>query len=230
MVSYITSLYSVRDDYLPTLYEQFQELDKICAPLFVWTDRPLPFACRAHVLLAPLPSFASYMLCQHPVALPAHRNPAKDTQDFLALMNTKIEMVWRAAPFVQTTQIAWIDAGILKIVKDKARVARAFVDHKSVLWPQKIALPGCWTRRIVDLYQAVSWRFCGGFFVLPTSLVALFYEKATRLLEDWIAAGHLAWEVNVWADLEEKNPTLFAWWAADHNESMFEPKLAVDQS
>ncbi len=229
MISYITSLYAVRDDYLPILYEQFQELDRICTPLYVWTDRPLPFSCRAHVLVAPLESFASYMLCQSPVSLPARRSPAKDTQAFLALMNTKVEMVWRAAPFIHTTHVAWIDAGILKIVKDKERVAVALARHADVLWPQKVALPGCWTTRIVDLYQEVCWRFCGGFFVVPTSLLALLYDKVMRLLTAWIAAGHLAWEVNVWADLEEKEPTLFAWWPADHNESMFEPKLGTDQ-
>ena len=227
-ITYVTSLYAVREDYLPQLYTQFQELQEFCGSIVVWTDAPLPFSTPAHVqvLIAPLTSFASYIQCMSPsLQLPQTRNPHKDTQEFLALMNTKVEMVWRALPYVTTTHVAWIDAGILKIVKDTPRIAKAFKEHSQFPWPNRIAIPGCWKSPLVNLYHVVSWRFCGGFFASPTSLLPLFYEKAMRLLEAWIAAGHLAWEVNIWADLETKDPTLFAWWSADHNETMLEPAL-----
>ncbi len=231
MLTYITSLYSIRQDYLSTLYSEFQHLIALEIPIVVWTDQVLPFPTPNHVqvLYAPLESFTSYILSSASVALPMYRTPEKDTQEFLALMNTKVEMVWRALPYVQTTHVAWIDAGIFKIFKDKQRATSAFQHHTKLSWPEKVCIPGCWKSPIVDLYQRVSWRFCGGFFVVPTSLLPLFYEKATHLLEAWIAAGHLAWEVNVWADLETKDPTLFFWWPADHNESMIEPKLTHDQ-
>ncbi len=227
MLTYITGLYAVRKDYLPSLYIEFQRLVKACSSLIVWCDRDPPFPLPPHVqiLNAPLESFASYILSSSPVALPHHRTPEKDTQEFMALMNTKVEMVWRALPYVKTPHVAWIDAGIFKIVKDTQRVAVAFQHHNQVVWPDRVCIPGCWKDKRVDLYQQVSWRFCGGFFVAPTSLIPLFYEKISRLLETWIAAGHLAWEVNVWADLETKEPKLFAWWSADHNESMLEPCL-----
>ena len=227
MISYITSLYAVRKDYLPTLYKEFQRLVEVCSPLYVWTDElpPFPTPVHVHFIIAPLSSFASYIKCQTSLALPQHRNVEKDTQDFLALMNTKVEMVWRALPYVQTPHVAWIDAGILKIVKDMPRATKAFQRHPTFPWPNKVLVPGCWTSAKVDLYQVVSWRFCGGFFVSPTSLLPVFYEKVSRLLNAWIAAGHLAWEVNVWADLETKEPDLFAWWSADHNETMLEPEI-----
>lgn len=228
MLTYITSLYSIRKDYLPTLYAQFQHLVALEIPIVVWTDQVLPFALPAHVqvLHAPLDSFASYILSLSAKKLPQYRTPEKDTREFLALMNTKVEMVWQALPYVHTSHVAWIDAGIFKIFKDMHRVSAAFQQHSQISWPNKVCIPGCWKSPLVDLYQRVSWRFCGGFFVCPTSLLPHFYQTATRLLEAWIAAGHLAWEVNVWADLEMKEPSLFAWWSADHNESMLEPKLA----
>jgi hypothetical protein len=229
MITYITSLYAVRDAYLPALYKEFQELQEVCGPILVWTDTPLPFPTKDHVqvLLAPLESFASYIRSMNPLLLPQQRNQQKDTQEFLALMNTKVEMIWRALPYIKTSHVAWIDAGILKIVKDKPRVAKAFQNHSTFSWPNRVAIPGCWKSPLVNLYHTVSWRFCGGFFVCPTTLLPTFYEKVTHLLEAWNAAGHLAWEVNVWADLEVKDPSLFAWWPADHNETMFEPKIPV---
>jgi hypothetical protein len=160
-----------------------------------------------------------------PLLLPPIRNEKKDTKDFMALMNTKVEMVWRALPYVQTPHIAWIDAGIFKIMKDIPRVQRAFEIHKTFPWPNRVMIPGCWKTSLIDLYSSVSWRFCGGFFVAPVSFVPSFYEKVSRLLDDWISLRQLAWEVNLWADLETKEPDLFAWFPADHNETMLEPQL-----
>jgi hypothetical protein len=230
MLVYVTSLYSVREDYLPTLYQYFQQLlPHIRAPLYVFTDRDIPFAMpdHVHVLMEPLDSFETYqkILGFPGTRLPCRRNAEKDTTEFMALMNTKVEMMWRALPYIpNATHIAWIDAGILKITKDAGRVKAAFQRQMDVTWPPtKIAVPGCWASPAPPSSDSICWRFCGGFLVLPTSLLAPFYRAICAMLEAWLAAGHVAWEVNIWAALEWDEPAWFAWWAADHNETMLEP-------
>jgi hypothetical protein len=229
MLVYVTSLYPIREDYLPTLYQHFQQLlPHLHAPTYVFADREIPFAIpnNVHVLLKPLDSFETYQkIMGFPgTRLPKERNPQKDTAEFMALMNTKVEMMWCIQPYIpRATHIAWIDAGILKITKDAERVQVAFRQQQSVAWPaNKVTIPGCWSSPIAPSSDSICWRFCGGFLVLPTSLLAAFYRAVSFMLEAWLAAGHIAWEVNVWAALEWAEPAWFAWWAADHNETMLE--------
>ncbi len=157
--------------------------------------------------------------------LPATRNAQKDTAEFMALMNTKVEMVWAAAPYFPagTTRVAWIDAGILKIVKNPTRGRAAFAAHSGAVWPARsVAIPGCWPTVGPPSSDAICWRFCGGFFVIPVDLVEPFYKATTTVLEKWLRAGHLAWEVNIWAALEWEETAWFTWWGSDHNETMLE--------
>lgn len=222
MLVYVTGLYSVRDDYLPLLHQHFQQLIRvISAPLYVFTDHEIPFALpnNVHVIHWTLDAFDTYRKCMTfpGTRLPTERNPTKDTEEFMALMNTKVEMLWRAVPYIQdATHIAWIDAGILKIVKNID--ASIFQNHQ-IAWPNKVTIPGCWNP-CTPSSGRICWRFCGGFFVLPTSLIDPFYKAVTSMLDAWLRAGHLVWEVNIWAALELEEPAWFAWWAADHNDTM----------
>ena len=226
MIVYVTALYAVRDQYLPQLYQQFQQLiSHLSAPVYVFTDRDIPFALpdRVRVIHRDLTTFDTYQKCMTTLGtrLPIERNPAKDTDTFMALMNTKVEMLWRATPYVKepATHLAWIDAGILKISKQSD--AKLFERQIQAAWPQhKVAIPGCWSSIEPPSSDSISWRFCGGFFVVPTTLLTPFYTAVTNVLESWLAAGHLVWEVNIWAALEWAEPAWFAWWAADHDDSM----------
>ena len=229
MLVYVTSLYAVRDEYLPVLHQNFQQLlPHLLAPVYVFTDAPLPFPVppTVHIISHTLTEFHTYVRCLAANArLPKSRNASKDTAEFMALMNTKVEMVWRAIPYIpaETTHIAWIDAGIWKIVNDPVRGAKAFVAHPTAAWPTaKIALAGCLPAPVAPSSDAICWRFCGGFLVIPTSLVAPFYKAVEAMLEAWLTAGHLAWEVNIWAALEWKETAWFAWWGGDHNATMLE--------
>jgi hypothetical protein len=164
--------------------------------------------------------------------LPAYRNQTKDTLAFLALMNTKAEMVWTADSLLRRgvfqgfseapTHLAWIDCGIHKIFGPSDDVAGA-LDRivGSPLPTNKILLPGCWGPQPQVSADAVNWRFCGGFFVIPRSLAARFYHAA-----EWTRVTQFAetptWEVNVWAATEKWEGGLFAWWSADHNIRMLE--------
>jgi hypothetical protein len=147
-------------------------------------------------------------------------------------MNTKAEMVWTADSLLRRgvfqgfseapTHLAWIDCGIHKIFGPSDDVAGA-LDRivGSPLPTNKILLPGCWGPQPQVSADAVNWRFCGGFFVIPRSLAARFYHAA-----EWTRVTQFAetptWEVNVWAATEKWEGGLFAWWSADHNIRMLE--------
>lgn len=234
MLVYVTSLYAVREEYLSVLHLNFRQLiPHLHAPTYVFTDCPLPYPVpvHIHVQTCPLETFETYRRCVgESGSLPKNRTETKDTACFMALMNTKIEMLVKAMPHFppQVTHAAWIDAGIWKIVKDDVRGAKAMATHVRARWPlNKVCLPGCWASPAPPSSDAICWRFCGGFLVVPTSLLLAFYKAVTSMLETWLCAGHLAWEVNIWAALECEEPAWFSWWGADHKESMLESPAYV---
>jgi hypothetical protein len=230
MLVYVTSLYSVRDTYLPTLYQNFQQIIKhISAPVYIFTDvkPPFPLPDNCTVIIKRLDEFETYQRClqAQPLArLPVNRNAQKDTAEFMALMNTKVEMVWSAAPYFSaaTTHVAWIDAGIAKILTSD-RIPQMLEKHQQVGWPRhSVAIPGCWTSPVPPSSDAICWRFCGGFCVIPIAILEPFYRAVGNMLDLWLRAGHLVWEVNIWAALEWKETAWFTWWGADHNDTMLE--------
>ena len=237
MLAYVTSLYSIRHNYLEQLYDEFKKLLKLLdgQPVYVWTDRAIPFELPANVrcIEAPLTALTSYISClraEPTPQLPLTRSPAKDTLEFMALMNSKVEMVWRTIPMlpVGIEAVAWIDAGISKIFKagEEARVGAAF--RRLATWsPRTLVMPGCWPKAAVSR-DTVCWRFCGGFFGLPVGLVDAFHCSSQSVLEKWLTQGNIAWEVSLWADMEwlGLGPTI-TWFAADHNITMLEPPLDV---
>lgn len=236
MLAYVTSLYAVRDDYLPVLYQNFQQLvPHLLAPVVVFTDRAVPFALPAHfkVIEKPLEAFETYEKCMSAMAtarLPKQRNPQKDTAEFMALMNTKVEMMWEAVLHLGVgegnggvTHVAWIDAGIMKIVNQKEKAVVAFASQRLTCWPARsVVIPGCWSA-CAPSSDSICWRFCGGFLVAPVGILEAFYRAVDTVLEKWLRAGHLAWEVNIWAALEWEEAAWFTWWGADHNLTMLEP-------
>jgi hypothetical protein len=232
MIAYITSLYSVRDNYIGQLYDEFKNLLKLLEGqrVYVWTDRTIPFALPANVecIEAPLASLTSYISCiraEPALRLPRERNPTKDTLEFMALMNSKVEMVWRTLPLLPEgiDGVAWIDAGICKIFggAEEARVSAAF--RRLTRWsPATLTIPGCWNPG-KPAEDAICWRFCGGFFALPATSVGDFHAATQTVLEKWLARGRIAWEVSLWADMEMMGigPKI-RWFSADHNITMME--------
>jgi hypothetical protein len=176
-----------------------------------------------------------------PIALPARRNEAKDTQFFLTLMHAKAELVSRTmgmhSPAIGSGAdalahaapqpfYAFLDAGIVKIFKD----VRASVERLRTLRPSAAALagrvlvPGCWTpctHTFESLAAQICWVFCGGFFLLEASTACTFKAAQRRALQHFIDTGRLTWEVNTWVQmLRDEGAPRFAWFSADHNDSM----------
>ena len=53
------------------------------------------------------------------IYLPCERSEEKDTHEYMALMNSKPEFLYRALLMIDTKYIAWIDAGVAKMFKNK---------------------------------------------------------------------------------------------------------------
>lgn len=247
MLAFVTGLYAIREGYTASLHQQFKHLLSLLpagTPVYVWTDLEIPYVAefptlRVHVLVAPLVAFASYQAMvgasarAEPLRLPGTRNAAKDTLEFLGLMNTKVEMLWRAIPFLSAspdgapvTHLAWIDCGIHKIFKAEDDVAGALAAVCRGPWPaEQVVMPGCWEHRGPPGHlrvDTVDWRFCGGFFILPVAGTTLerFHRGSQQILDQCLVRGVATWEVNVWSSLESEDPALFRWFKADHNISM----------
>jgi len=175
----------------------------------------------------PLTSFATYAsIMAQPLALPQSRNMSKDTQAFLALMNTKPEFLKRALPNVHTDYIAWIDSSIFHIVSDEARVVQHLTRTVSRPIPSGLLLPGPHDLRKSGavseetVASRIVWYFAGGLFVATKEAAARFHATCSRLVDKWIAAGRITWEVNVWVQFAQENPDAYDWVYADHNDSL----------
>ena len=156
------------------------------------------------------------------VQLPESRNLQKDTEDYLRLQNMKTEIVVRGLEHCTTPFVAWIDAGICKVIGDLELFVRQLKRAQTCVLPaDKITLPGCWH---ADKYgrDAVCWRFCGGFFICPRDLAVEFNTQALNVL---LGATKLTWEVNVWAEVEQERLGFFNWYGGDHNNKMFDVPL-----
>jgi hypothetical protein len=232
-IAFVTALYEIRPGYWSQLLEQFERLVAVLeqtgdAQIFVWTDRGHQISKHPHVsvLNASLSAFETWsqiMRNRDHLKPPRYRNLNKDTVEYMALMNCKAEMLWRVWPFVGNTGVqglAWIDAGIMKIFRQD--VSDAFRRIQTSPSPSSgIVIPGCWSfSPSRETREAICWRFCGGFCVVPLALVDRFYWETRRVMLEGALKGRIVWEVNVWAELEKDVGDLFRWYPADHNETI----------
>lgn len=226
---FVTALYAIRPSYILELKRQFQRLLTILPAdthVYVWTDQDMSdvYHPHLHVLFSPLTAFDTYNLCMNrTVTLPDIRSDAKDTQEYMALMNTKLEFLLKTVPLLpkDTKTLAWMDCGITKIFKDMERVRQDLNRIAHHPWNlSKMLIPGCWSQREV-LVTSICWRFSGGFFLVPTCLLHLLHTLQTAQLRILIELkNRLTWEVNVWAMMEEKSPHFFQWYRGDHDDTI----------
>lgn len=206
----------------------FYDLALSGLPMLLFTDpslvrkfRILPATVK--VIPMPLDTFELYSIgMAYSRDLPSGRTPEKDTKAFFSLMNSKIEFMKRAMDFCEDETLIWIDYGILKIVKNQERVLQKLKEVNA--WKcTKMTLPGCWSAGRAFSVDAINWRFCGGFFVIPRSYVQRFYDHSKCVLTDFCTQPQykLTWETNVWniieACAEREN---IRWFYGDHDDTM----------
>lgn len=232
----VTAYYDLynKPDRFWTYYGLFFDLAASGLPIVLFTDPSLVPKFRflpptVHVVPAPLHTMELYQIAAlYQGALPEHRNAEKDTQAFLGLQNTKIEFVKRAKdlfPAVKTW--AWLDFGYLKVCKAPDAVPRVLATLEEILAASydKVYLPGIWPQGHSFSVHRVHWRFCGGFFVVPATLVDWFYAHSRTVLRDFTTHPSycLTWETGVWCLIElcAEDRHLIQWYAAgDHDERM----------
>ena len=154
--------------------------------------------------------------------LPVNRNVEKDTKEFFGLMNMKIECIKKANELYPHETFMWIDFGILKIIKN----TEVFIDKirklNEMKFP-KMIIPGCWQIGRPFTVDVIHWRFCGGFFIIPSHYIDTFYGHSKNVLTDFCTQPmyKLTWETNVWNIIEiyaERDNII--WYSADHNDSI----------
>jgi hypothetical protein len=162
------------------------------------------------------------------VELPNTRNPNKDTQEYLILMNAKTEYIVKAVeknPF-NSSHFAWIDFNVFHIFGGK----EGFVtDHlrnlsRRKLQPYFLSFPGCWSKeQVVEdfLLNDICWRWCGGFIIGSGDRMLELHKTYTDHFENFLREKRkLVWEVNFWAYLELRHGLSVIWYPGDHNHTI----------
>jgi hypothetical protein len=165
--------------------------------------------------------------------LPPNRNIKKDTKNYMILMNSKIEFVhdvMEQNPFA-TEQFAWIDFGIMYIIKDEEKVLNHLKTISNTELNSDLLFPVCWNLdtskiNVPFIFERIHWRFCGGFFIGKKEALKDFYTKSMTMVRKMVTERNcLLWEVNVWALLEIFDDWKPSVYYADHNDSMLLPEL-----
>lgn len=164
------------------------------------------------------------------VELPNSRNQAKDTVEYILLMNAKTEFLKiavEANPF-GSTHYAWIDFNIYHIFSGREQRVLELLQglSKRTMAPYFLTLPGCWGKEHVNeafLLNDICWRFCGGFFIGSADRMFEFDAYYTRFFETFLREKNkLVWEVNFWAYVELAHSMSVIWYPGDHNEKILE--------
>ena len=185
--------------------------------------------CREHTnatiqRVLELEELSAYTECtKYKEALPSVRTAAKDAFAFLTLINAKTDFVEEVAKTTYHPQVAWIDFNVWHVVRDAEATGKRLRELAATRLPHAgVYVPGCWAEAAAVPWDRVCWRFCGGFFVghkdAVLAFAALHRERLPFILQD---RGGLAWEVNVWAELEQKHGWRPLWYKADHDDSLF---------
>jgi hypothetical protein len=229
----VTSYYDIygnpeRFSYYMSLFDKLGNSE---IPIILFTDPSLvehfaDFPSSVRVIGMAIETFELYsMAINYNGPLPASRNTTKDTKEFLALMNTKIEFVLKASELVAATPeetFIWIDFGILKIIKDVDRFINKLKSVNETTY-NKIIIPGCWTPEKYFSVDHVNWRFCGGLFVIPRNHIRTFYDHSKNVLNDFCTLPQykLTWETNIWNIIEIcAAKDIIQWFSADHNDTI----------
>lgn len=206
----------------------FYDLGISGLPIVLFVDPSMVYKFRifpatVHVVGLPLQEVETYQLAMsYTRELPNGRTVAKDTKEFFALMNAKIEFVTRAAEQFPAEHYSWIDFGICKIFKNTERVIARLIETERRIYTH-IQLPGCWSPSRPMNVDHISWVFCGGYIVIPRTLLDEFYIHTKGVLRDFCTMPQykLTWETNIWSivyTFAMKNK--MNWYYADHNDTM----------
>jgi hypothetical protein len=147
--------------------------------------------------------------------LPAKRGE-KDTLEYMMIQNTKPEFVARASQLnpYGTEWFAWVDFGIGHVFKTPETTLDR-IQHMVPPTTPCMRTAGIWNHVPDSTFDDVCWRYAGGFFLIHSSLVSRFHDAVIAAIQRKLP--RIAWEVNVWAEVERSGMNL-GWFSADHDD------------
>ena len=227
-VTYVTAFLDLHEDRskdksFDTCFAHFQYLINANIPIVVFLSRR--FLDRIHpsemITIVPieLEELETYKETTSNV-LPLHRTDYHDTKHFMILMNSKIEFVRKAMDIVPSSHYAWIDFSIAHVLRKNESAAFLHMVSKSSL-KRCLLFPGCLEKNngYSHVYDAVHWRFCGGFFIGDTQSLTAMYDLYRKEYRHIVQHCNL-WEVNVWSILEHDYGCKPTWYYAGHDDSI----------
>jgi len=162
------------------------------------------------------------------VSLPIFRNVEKDTFEYLLCQNNKINWLKKAQELTvfSNDNYMWLDFGISHILKNERKLSDLLNTTSLINFDvNKILMPShqSWIlndQTDINLNQ-VNWFLLGGVFVLNKIKILEFYDLCkNQIIENLQTQNLMTWEVNIWAQLMQKNRNLFAIYYADHDETL----------
>lgn len=177
-------------------------------------------------------------LNQNITQLPERRNIIKDTENYMYLMNSKIDFLKKTIdinPF-SSEYFAWVDFSlpyIFKNIDETIENIKIISQHNYI--HSFLTMPGCWKLKINNINYIrdnICWRFCGGFFLGDKASLIHFYNLSVDNFNEFLMQTNtLVWEVNYWAWLETNKNFNPIWYQADHNDTIINiPKYLYNDS
>ena len=239
-ITYVTFLLKVDDDRVDpdTRIEWLKPLLTLNIDLILFTDEfyrskiPVVSNPRLRVAIIDKNSLSTLQAIKNagPLHLPQTRNHEKDTLNFLSLMNVKPELLVIAKGVATTPYLAYLDAGLSKVLKTPTETLKR-LETLSVKNIPLILLPGCHPiqerQGFPDLWRGIHWMLSGGFFVVPKTCVDEFYDLHMKTLNKYLDMKAITWEVNVWAAFAASVKSRIVWYHGPHTDEMI---TAIPQS
>ena len=227
---FVTALLDLREDRskersMDSRLQHFNRLAATGIPLLLFLSSTYAAmvnpSANVTVVELELENLLTYQQVPEGVKMPVHRTVHHDTRNFMILMNAKLEMATRALAFTQATHVAWIDFNVCHVFRGTEGLRRLKLIAKSHLKETMFAVPGCWPSGVgLDrLFDAVNWRFCGGFFLADRDSLVKAHTLFHELWPIVVREKGLTWEVNMWAYMESKGWAP-SWFKGDHNDSL----------
>ena len=221
MITYVTAFLCGQNPKrsYETYKQYFESLASTQCKFVLFLDRQLDWSFPDNVTVYPV-SLNYTWVFQHvspESTLPSVRNKV-DSLEYMLIQNTKLEWLSRAVesnPY-QTDWFAWIDFGIVHVFSKPYWTLQKL---QTLRPPEKPCLrtAGIWSHPTQNVWNAVCWRFAGGFLMGHRDKLTELYERFQALVLR--EQPKFAWEVNLWALLETEGID-FGWFASDHNDSI----------
>jgi hypothetical protein len=229
-VTYVSFLFSCPDDRIP-IQQRLELLEPLLdarLPLILFVDevyaKAIGVIAHVKIIVLEMNDLKTILTINSygELKLPPNRNPVKDTLNFLTYMNCKPELLVIASPHITTPYVAFIDAGISKVLKDKTTLnkLKTLNVHNIPL----VLTPGCFQISELEpfphLWKGINWTFSGGFFLVPVSRVDDWFNLHLNALKKYLEMGTITWEVNVWASFANSVKYRIVWYNGPHDDNM----------